>query len=245
VLVVDAGSALGGGWTALKSGGEVMVEAMNLMDYDAMALGRMDFALGLPILQERAKDASFPFLAANIVTLAGEPLFEAFTIFERDGVRVGILGLSESEVVRIAGIEDQAKALDFIDAAARYVPELRPQVDLLVVLSHVGLDEDKALAAAVPGIDIIIGGNTRKLMQVPERVGNTLVVQQGYRGEWMGKLDAAFDAEGNIVDAKETLITLGPDYADDPEMAALVAKWAKLYPTPTPRPRPTSTPEKK
>lgn len=241
-MVLDAGSALHGGWVAMKSEGRVILEAMNAMGYDAMALGRMDVAIGLEALNERAGEATFPFLSANLVGKEDKrPLFEPYTILERQGAKIGIIGLSEPQAVQAPGVPDKATVLPPVETGIKYVAELRDQVDILIVLSHAGLEEDKALAVAAPGIDVIIGGLTRKLMRVPERVGNTLIVQQGYKGEWMGRLVATFDAQGVPGDVSEDVITLGPDYADDPEMVALVDKWNKLHPSPTPRP--TRTPD--
>jgi 2',3'-cyclic-nucleotide 2'-phosphodiesterase (5'-nucleotidase family) len=78
--------------------------------------------------------------------------------------------------------------------------------------------------------------------QEPERVGNTLITQMGYRGEWIGMLHATFDEQGLPSNYRVEQITLGPEYADEPEMAALEQRWAQAYPTPTLRSTPTPTP---
>jgi len=122
-----------------------------------------------------------------------------------------------------------------VQSAQQLVGQLRSQVDLLIILSRLGIDADRALAQSVPGIDIIVGGNTRKLMPQPERAGDTLIIQQGYLGEWMGVLEVAY-AQGKPIQAQERVISLTPDYQDDPEMAALLSKYAELYPTPTATP---------
>jgi len=239
VLVLDAGGSLFGTWVSLKSGGKVIVESMNLMGYDALTIGRMDLAMGLKTLQALEQIAKFPFLSANLVSLQSqEPIFEPYALLEREGVRIGIIGLSEPEVMQVGDVRDQARLLDPIEVAKRYVQELRSKVDVLVVLSHLGLDEDKALASAVPGIDVIVGGRTRRLMRKPEIVGGTVIVQQGYRGEWLGLLKIVME-KGAVVQATEEILTLGPSYGDDRQVAELVAKYKKLYPTPTRPPTPT------
>ena len=109
VLVLDAGSSLLGDWVSLQSKGRVIVEGMNAMGYDAMALGRMDFSLGLETLKEREAEARFAFLSANVVAVAdGEPIFEPYTILERQEARIGIIGLSEPEAVQVPGVRDEA-----------------------------------------------------------------------------------------------------------------------------------------
>lgn len=243
ILVLDAGNTLVGQWLSVQTNGQVMVEAMNLMGYDALTLGQMDLALGLDALKERQKEAKFPFLSANVVSSSDlKPLFQPYVVLERQGARIGIIGLSEPQAAQAPGISDMVIVLNPVEAARQYVGELRDQVDILIVLSHLGLEEDKALAQVVSGIDIIVGGRTRQLMRQPEKVGHTLIVQQGYLGEWMGRLKASFGADGVPDDYTEDIITLGPEYADDPEMVELVRRWAVLYPSPTPVPPPTEIP---
>jgi len=244
VLVLDAGSALLGGWVSVKSAGSVIVEAMNAMGYDALALGKYDLAGGLAMVKQREKEASFPFLSANLVTAAdNQPLVKPYVVLEREGTRLGIIGLTEPKAAEVLRQPDGTALLDPVQVAHRYVAELRDKVDVLIVLSNLGIETDKALAAAVPGIDIIVGGTTRTLMKTPERVGNTLIVQQGYRGEWMGRLRVTYDADGAPIAFSEDLITLTDDFADDREVAALAEKWKALYPTPTPAPTWTPRPQ--
>jgi 2',3'-cyclic-nucleotide 2'-phosphodiesterase (5'-nucleotidase family) len=234
VLVLDAGASLVGAWESFASEGAIIVEAMNAMGYDAMAVGRGDLDLGLEALRQRAAEAQFPFLAANVVsTTDGEPIFEPYVILERAGTRIGLIGIVDQAGEAPAAILGQATIEDPVSAAAAAVAEVRPQVDLLIVLSRLGLAADRDLAAAVPGIDIIVGGNTNEIMEAPVPVGHTLIVQQGYRGEWLGRLDAQFDAQGMPVVATERSIALTEDYADAPQLAARVAEWLQAYPEPT------------
>ena len=244
VLVLDAGNALLGHWISVASAGRVMVEAMNAMSYDAMAVGGLDLAGGLEVLTQRQSEATFAFLSANLVTTGDSQLVvKPYVILERAGVRFGILGLTDPKAVEVVPESDKVTVLDPVQVAHQYLPELRERVDVLIVLSNLGLDGDRALAAAVPGIDIVVGGTTHKLMRDPERVENTLIVQQGYRGEWMGRLRVSYDARGLPVAFSEDLITLTDDFADDREVAALVEKWRAICPTRTPRPTQTPRPK--
>jgi 2',3'-cyclic-nucleotide 2'-phosphodiesterase (5'-nucleotidase family) len=157
-------------------------------------------------------------------------------ILERDGIRIGILGLIDRTAEEPAALAGQATIQDPTTVAARYVAQVRPQVDLLIVLSRLGLAADQDLARAVSGIDVIVGGNTDELMDTPLQIGNTLIVQQGYRGEWFGLLHASFSAEGVPADATEQSIALTDAFADDPDMVARVNHWIEAYPEPTLQP---------
>jgi len=233
--VLDAGNALIGEWVSLSSDGKVTVEGMNAMGYDAMSIGVMDGVKGLDVLLARRDEAAFPMLSANLTYLDDDTLvLEPYAILVRDGVRFGLLGLTEPEFPMGSGLTTRVAVGDATEAAARYVPELRAQADLVIVLSSLGKDADEALAAAVQGIDVIVGSKSAILMQEPVRVGNTLIVQQGYLGEWLGLLRVRYDAQGILDVATAQPLTLGPDYPDDPSLAALVARYKGLYPTPTP-----------
>ncbi len=238
--MLDAGSSLMGEWVSLASQGRITVEAMNQMGYDAMVIGRMDLLKGLAVAQERAKEATFAVLSANLVSKSeGKPLFDPYAIIIKRGVRVGVIGLSDEMALRMPGVSEVAKLLDPQETARRYVAELSGYVDAIIVLSRLGLEEDRALAYAVPGIQVIVGGKTRQLMTEPERVGNTIIVQQGYDGEWLGYLKVTFDAQGTPISARAMPITLTEGFPDDPQVAAIVERYKAQYPTPTAQPAPT------
>jgi 5'-nucleotidase / UDP-sugar diphosphatase len=237
LLILDAGNSLSGQFVSRMAQGQDMVEVMNAMGYDAMGIGQMDTMIGLEALRARQAEARFALLSANLVsTDQQEPYFDPYVILERDGLKIAILGISGADAAQGAGFVSASTVADATETARKYVAELRPQVDAVIVLSLLGIDNDKLLAEAVPGINVIVGGVSGQLMQEPTRVGNTLIVQQGYNGEWMGVLQASFDAEGVPSNATETLITLGPEYVDDADLVSLRDKWNQLYPTPTPEP---------
>ena len=236
VLVLDAGGTLLGEQLALDSEGRVVVEAMNAMGYDAMTIGQIDMAKGLAALQQRASEAQFPFLSANLVSKeSGQPIFEPYVVLEREGLHIGVIGVTEPWALE--GLESRAPTAQLGDPAAavrRYLPEVRAQAEIVVVLSHLGLEDDKSLALAVPGIDVIVGGRSRNLMRAPEQVGQTAIIQIGYDGEWLGRLDLAVDGAGAVASTGFEVLYMRQDVPDDPALAALVDSYRQRYPTPTP-----------
>jgi 2',3'-cyclic-nucleotide 2'-phosphodiesterase (5'-nucleotidase family) len=234
VLVLDAGSTLIGQWLGLQSEGKVVVEAMNLMGYDAMNIGQTDLSKGLEVLQARAQEAEFPFLSANLVWQeSGAPVFEPYVILERGGLQVGLIGVTGQDALQ--GLERMAPGAamrDPVESVRQALAEIADQVDLVILLSHLGLEEDKALAAQVPGLDVILGGKTRQLMRAPEWVGQTAITQVGYDGEWLGRLDVAREP-GKAITATSEILYMRPDVADDPALAEMVTRYKELYPEPT------------
>jgi len=83
-----------------------------------------------------------------------------------------------------------------------------------------------------PEIQIIVGGKSRRVLSAPEIVGNTLIVQAGYDGEWLGRLDVTFDGQRRPVDPRVEIITLGPEIASEPALDALVDSYKQRFPTP-------------
>ena len=196
------------------------------MGYDAMTVGQMDLYAGVEVLLQRAKEARFAVLSCNLVGLKdGKPLFAPYTIVERDGVRFGILGVSEPELGELPGVGAVAQVLGPRESVQLYLAEVRSKSDVTILLSHLGFDSDVMLAQTTPGIDIIVGGKSRQLLTAPKIVGDTVIVQAGYDGEWLGRLDVAFDVTGRVVNPRVEIITLGPEIADDPALADVVATY--------------------
>jgi 2',3'-cyclic-nucleotide 2'-phosphodiesterase (5'-nucleotidase family) len=95
---------------------------------------------------------------------------------------------------------------DPLETAAALVPELRPKADLLVALTHIGLQQDRELAQRVPGVDIIVGGHTHALLKDPEIAGSTAIVQAGWFAHYIGRTHVEF-GDGRVV-VREEIIEL-------------------------------------
>lgn len=239
VLLLDAGNAVTGQILADGSKGRVVVEAMNRLGYTAMAIGERELWLGLDELRQRMREADFPFLSANVqVKETGELLAAPYTIVEIGGLRVGILGLTNANSTQIKvfdmttgaawpEIAEQVIVTDPVEAATKYVPEIAAQADLVIVLSHLGIDLDQSLVAWVPGIAVVVGGYSRTILSPPLAQRGALIVQAGYDGEYLGKLALEVDGSGGIVKHAGEIIALGPTFADDPEMAQWLAEAKK------------------
>jgi 2',3'-cyclic-nucleotide 2'-phosphodiesterase (5'-nucleotidase family) len=113
--------------------------------------------------------------------------------------------------------------------AARLVPQLRAESDVVIVLSHLGVDEDRALAARVPGIDLIVGGHSHTFLPHPVIVRNggangyhgTAIVQAGTRGSRIGRVSLRIAREG-ITRVEGVLLPVRPEEGEDPDVAAML-----------------------
>ena len=248
-FLLDAGDMFTGSLSFLTRG-EVLMEMMMAMRYDAMAIGNHEFDYGAANFEKQMHRVSFPVLGANIVYRGTNHRYSRpWAILERDGVRIGVIGvigLDARSVALPAGITD----LDFTDpvaAVAAGVKELEGSVDLIVVLTHQGktgpmqtdaearpdvqrdFDEDARLAGAVPGIDVLIGGHAHRGIERPwvHPTTSTLVVQTYGYGTRLGYLRLNV-SDGKVTGHDGRLIEVRSDeLPPDPVVEARLAPYRK------------------
>ena len=210
VLLLDSGDIFQGTPYFNFFGGELEFRAMTAMGYDVATLGNHDFDNGVDGLVDMLPEAGFEFVSANYdvsgSALAGH--VEPYTIREFGDVRVGIFGLGIAfEKLVLASLHEGVVYTDPVAAARGACRELRDQgCSLIICLSHLGYrygdparPSDQTLAAAVPEIDLILGGHTHTFLDEPDlfdqgRNGFTVVNQVGWGGMRLGRIDVTFDS---------------------------------------------------
>jgi 2',3'-cyclic-nucleotide 2'-phosphodiesterase (5'-nucleotidase family) len=226
VLVLDAGDSLVGDQNpANRTRGESSVAAMNLMGYDAMALGPADLALGLETLGQRIDQAEFATLSANaVVSATGELVAAPYLLRQFDDHLIAIIGLSGGPGTQEIAIRDP------LDAARKAVDETAPRADIIIFLSHAGPAIDQQIANTVPGVDLIISGGQFQI-PTPWRSQETgaLVVHAdeaspGHAGRRLGIARLTFDDQGLLVEEQWKRLELGPEYPDDSAMRGWVSQ---------------------
>ena len=231
-LLLDAGDAWQGTFISNANQGQAVVQAMSLMRYDAQVLGNHDFDWGQDVLARRAKEASFPFLAANVIDQSGAtPSFAKPYIVKDLGIaKVAVLGLSRVDTPTVTKAANTVglRFLPLADTLRRYIGELRRAADIVVVLDHNGAQEDARLAESVPDIDVIVGGHDHTPLRNGMLVGKTTIVDPGAYTENLGHLELVIDpATKHVVAASrgdELAAVASGRTAPDPQIAALVAQ---------------------
>ena len=235
VLLLSAGDMFQGTPISNVFHGRSVMDFMNYLKFDAMALGNHEFDWGTDILHQLAAAASFPFLAANLQDLHGQglPLIKSHILLERKGIKLAVIGITTPDTAFTTQPRNVA-GLIFQQPAAILPPlvqELRAGgADLIAVLSHSGLDADLAIAAEVSGIDLIIGGHSHTVVTEPLCVNHTIIVQAGSNGAYLGVLDLEIDPSTHkIVDfsRKNELkpVLAAPADPVDEKAAAIVARF--------------------
>ena len=160
-----------------------MIELMNRTGFDLCAVGNHEWDGDIDNFQHDIERAKFPFLCANVFAPQSVKLdVKPFVTLERQGVKMAVIGMIE---VRHDGIPsahpDKLTKVSF-KPAKEVLPEykyLRNQNDVVVLLSHCGLEDDMELAQAYPWLDAIIGGHTHTLIEHPSETNGVLITQSG------------------------------------------------------------------
>jgi 2',3'-cyclic-nucleotide 2'-phosphodiesterase (5'-nucleotidase family) len=232
VLAFDNGDTIHGTYPAVKTKGEGLVPLLNALRFDAMT-AHWEFAYGPEHLKQVARQLAYPLLAANVYEKDGDArLFEATRVFEAAGLRVGVVGIA-SNIVDKTMPPHFSKGVRFtmgVDEARDAVARLREteRVDLVVVLSHLGFPQDMKLAEEIEGIDVLLSGHTHNRLWQPARVRDTVIIQSGSHGSFLGRLDLRMDG-GRVTDFAHHLLTVEESIAPDAEMQAQVDALMRPY----------------
>jgi 2',3'-cyclic-nucleotide 2'-phosphodiesterase (5'-nucleotidase family) len=244
LALVDCGDVFTRGPWHQQFLGVPEIEALNAMGCEMLCVGNNEFKAtdgvdSQAILLGLMRRSRFPWLAANLtVGDSGVPVegIHRFVVRDYQGVRVGFLGLTAPRAKDYAQTKGWTIG-DPIAAAKQWVPEARKSCDILIAVTHIGVDLDKQLAAQVPGIDAIVGGDSHTYLPVPLAVKNPAgivvpIVQAGEQGVMLGRLDLVFEkGEGwKLQQYTGKLQPMNAEIPDDPTIKTLLDRW--LAPAP-------------
>lgn len=201
---------------------------MNRLGYTAAALGEEELiTLGLDTIRQRLAEAEFPFLSANAFdAVSGERLVEPYVILTLGGQQVAIVGLTGVADVPGVRIEDP------IAAARETVAGLVDRVQVIVLLSHAGLQINTQIAAQVEGIDLIVSGGGPGMTPIVQKPPDGVPIVHadtasiGHAGRRLGVGVWSFDGQGVLLGEQWHTEPLTPDIPDDPD----IAQWVQANP---------------
>ncbi len=230
LLLLDTGDALvGSGPLGTKTHGEAIVAAMNLMGYDAMALGPKELSLGADLLRQRMEEADFAILSANAVLSGTEELVaDPYVILEVEGHPLAIIGLTRPPGEPLADFQVQEPEA----ALARAISELGGRADTIILLTNLNYRRSLALADAVPGVDLVIAALPDQLPAAAVRATETgtLVVAADqsmprHSGRRVGRLVVTVEPDGSLSGESWASVPMDKRFADDPTMRDLLNRY--------------------
>ena len=231
VLFFDGGDLFHGTLPLVASKGEAILPALQKMELDGWVPGNWDFAYGKDQLSSLAEALPFPAVACNIRDEdTNEEFMKPFIIKELDGVKVGVIGLTYPYVDETMP-ESFSTGLAFtrgVEETRDCVEELKGKVDLVVLLSHMGLPLDVELATLVDGIDIVLSGHSHDRVEKPIIVNGALIVQAGSSASFLGKLEINLEG-GKMQSYQYELVAIEESFPEDEEMSGIIADILEPY----------------
>lgn len=229
VAVMNAGDDFQGTPISTISAGRSQVELMNIISPDAVTLGNHEFDYGIDSLRANISRASYSIVCANVLDdSASATLVPAYTVLSVGEAKLGIVGLTAPDLGLLT-IKNNLRGLSLrsvdhtLDDAVHEL-KLKHQPDIIILLSHMGFESDTALAARRDDIDIIVGGHSHTTLFSPVKKNQTIIVQAGSRGRYLGKLDLLLDLAGDSVKSYrgQLIETMVGGVTPDPVAAAKV-----------------------
>ncbi|HNV05983.1 MAG TPA: bifunctional UDP-sugar hydrolase/5'-nucleotidase [Petrotogaceae bacterium] len=226
LLLLDVGDAPYNTNVANMFEGRPVISIMNLMKYDAMAIGNHDFDFPFDNMRNNSKIASFPFLSANTLYEGKNPDFlKPYVIKDVDGVKIGIIGLTDHDSAWYTH-PNNVKGISFINhfqAAEKYVNELKGKVDIIISLAHLHGD-NSVLPQKVTGIDFELAGG-QDIVAYPQKINDTWVITSGKHSELVSRLN--INMIGNkIIGFNFAHIFLTENLPQDPHINNIIAMYS-------------------
>jgi 2',3'-cyclic-nucleotide 2'-phosphodiesterase (5'-nucleotidase family) len=201
ILVVDSGDlffktkAVEGDNSKALGKARLIAKAYRHMRVSAINVGDLDLLHGLDFLREEASKG-LPLISTNLLDPRDrEPIFAPHAIQEVSGLRVAFMGLLSPK--HLSGVpqavRDKVIVKEPTEAAVETLRKLENEADLLVLLSDLGLSEDRKLAKAAPGIHFILGGHDGRFVRWPDQEGETYIMQSYRKGMYIGTLKLTVD----------------------------------------------------
>lgn len=216
-LLVDTGDSFPPALDKIKI--KYCLKSLEYMKYDALVVGDQELYAGDTYFDQIIKKEKLPYISANLMICdetACRAVTEPYLIKKIGNYKVALIGIISPEVFLLFP-SDKIKhliILDYLPILKRSIRNLRKEVDLIVLLSHMNHSSNLELAKKLSGIDIIIGGHSQVLLKEVVKIEDTLVLEAGKNGQYVGKLTLALNKDKKITSYTNKLIPLTEEIKD-------------------------------
>ncbi|MFO7636604.1 MAG: bifunctional UDP-sugar hydrolase/5'-nucleotidase [Clostridia bacterium] len=242
VLLLNAGDFMGGtaySWLIPRGEAPELI-IMQKLGYDAVTIGNHEYDYGTDVLAGYLAKAGYPgahtttaVVASNTVIGGDQPLekdglYKTYHVkVLENGLKVGFFGLIGIDAISVASDYKPFTFEDQVEAAGKAVAGLKAMgADIIIALSHSGVDEDVDLAREVEGIHVIIGGHCHTALHEPVVQGKTIIVQAGAYLEFLGRLELSYSVQSGELRVtngdKPFLLPVNSSVPEDPEMEKII-----------------------
>jgi 2',3'-cyclic-nucleotide 2'-phosphodiesterase (5'-nucleotidase family) len=225
-FLLDGGDEFQGSGPAVWSEGEAVLAPLNAFGIDVFVPGNWDPAYGPERFKETMSRLNCPVICYNFHDGAtGKRLFEPSVIIERQGVKIAFIGITDiGASKRQPPASFRGMDTSRVDGLRDFVKDLRSREkpDLVVAITHTGLSIARQIARETPEFDVILSGHTHERTAWPILEGNTIVIEPGSFGSFLGRLDIILKPGEAARHEFRLIPVLASRYGEDPHMKALV-----------------------
>lgn len=226
-LLVDAGDMFSTIHRFPELHARTVFSAMEKMDYDAINVADGDLSLGTAFFDSLSKHSALHLVSANLnIVETAQLVYPPYVVKDYGTFKVGVMGLTETQFFSETCLKEGDLASgESLSVLRKYLPEIRQHSDIIVLLSHLGKEGTIELLRQddIDGIDVAIVGHNSNPSADPVNVEGTLVVQNGVKGEYIGKLVVTVGEAKQITGFKGELVRLTSDIPDSPWAAEMMS----------------------
>jgi len=226
-FLIDCGDMFQGTPVVNETKGACMIELLNALGYHFVTLGNHEFDYGRDVLKQRMRDSNFSWISTTVRSEELEPYFLPYMTYNLNGHKVAFLGATTATTPSIT-FSDNVEGVKFEDplkVLPSVISKLRNDhnVKTVILISHLGLGKDKAVAARVKGIDLILGGHSHSRLVEPLKIRDTWIMQAESSSKYIGLAKITFDESGSITDFSSSLLEADhKQYKADPKILSIV-----------------------
>lgn len=189
-LYFDTGDCIKAGNLGVPLAPEEAWELLSKAEITASVPGNRETHILPGAVKAKFRGHKHPIICCNWRDKEGELLWEPYRVFEANGMKVGVVGgmvamVTERMASKAASSYVWDNPIGCISVVAK---QLKPQVDLLIALTHIGLPQDRKLAEACPELDLILGGHSHNVIDQPDVANGVPILQTGSHGRFMGRV---------------------------------------------------------
>lgn len=236
-IIVDVGDTIQDNYSEMffKDKIHPMMLAMNEIGYDIWAIGNHEFNYGVENLKNIMKQSTSKVLIGNLYNPDGTSFADSYTIIEKDGVKIGVIGMCTPNITKWDSVNLKDYIVtDPVEETKKIVKDLRDKVDVLIATVHMGEENEydvpnsgaNDLANACPELDLIIAAHEHKLVE-ETYVNNVLIVENKSSGATMSKVNIVVEKDKSgckIVDRKAESIKIS-EYESDKKLSKKLAPY--------------------
>jgi len=228
-LILNAGDLVQGSPVSTIFRGVPIYEIANLFGFDAATLGNHEFDYGWQTIPKFLRTARYPVVVSNLVDGAGKRMTDKpYVILKVHGLRVGVIGALTGDLPSLTTPKTRGdwRILPVVETVRRYVAEVRPQADLIVLLSHLSPAEETQALEQLDQVSVIVSGHAHRGLEAPIRFQDRVLVRVNAYGGEFGRLDLKVDTSTKrMVSYTHKRIPVDASIAPNEAVSGLIAKW--------------------